>query len=208
MMFNKSEGQFLTSSLACFFNTVGSVTFGPAKRNPWLERSLFQISVIHQKCKFRHTWRWAIEADKPINFCRRNRNITCSHSSSIDVIHFWFKWLSFRIKSKPSKCTMPYISGISEPHPLGYWRSDSITANYNLCGSHNIKLLKKLFWIRTEWLSDSMSMFCKMNYCLQNRTKVAVKTRGGKQEENIAKKQNHKVKIKLCIELDCKLDGT
>ena len=30
MMLNSSEGQFLTSSLACFFSTDGSLIFGPA----------------------------------------------------------------------------------------------------------------------------------------------------------------------------------
>lgn len=78
------------------------------------------------------TWRRTIVADKPVNFCSRNWNITCSQPFSIYIVHFWLMGLSIGIICKPTKSTMPYEFRLRKSHPSSHRRSNTITANDDL----------------------------------------------------------------------------
>lgn len=86
----------------------------------------------NESTKMRHTWRRAIEAYKPVNLGRGNRDVSSTNTSSVDVVYSWLKPVTIGVYSKPAKSTMPDIFGIGKAHPLGHRRPYPITGDDNL----------------------------------------------------------------------------
>lgn len=79
-----------------------------------------------------YTWRGTVEANKPINFCSRNWNISSTQSSPIHIVYFWFKWLPIGVKRKPTESGVTHKLGLCKAHPFSYRRSNAVTTNHNL----------------------------------------------------------------------------